>query len=525
MTELPPTNAKQLADFISAVRRRYVLVAAIAGGVVLLSVIVALVWTPAYRSTGTILIEAPDIPDDLVKSTVSSYADERLQVTQQRVMTTQNLITIIDKFNLFEQERKTKPLTLVAEDMRKRIGFENIGAEVTDPKSGRMRNATIAFSVWYDGNTPTIAQQVANELVTLYLSENLRTRQERATGSASFLSSESQKIYEQLKTLETKLANFKTQNAGSLPEQMEMNTQLLDRTQTQLLEVMRQMQGLRERQTSLQSQLNVTPRYASVAGEGGLQVNPQERLAALEAQYRALRTEYGEKHPNVVKVQAEIAALRGASGGSRSAPSNPAYVQIQAQLSVVDTDLEGLKAQEVSLQEKVTELEQRIVKAPEVEREYSSLKRDYDGLALQYETVRSKGGEAQLAQNLETERMGEKFSVIEPPMLPLSPIRPNRPAILLIGIFLGIVSGLGGAVLADMFGGKLYGVRQVAHVIGVEPIAVVPYVRSKAEARMDQRQVTMFAAGATAVALLGMVAYVHFFVTPLGVILATAVAR
>jgi polysaccharide chain length determinant protein (PEP-CTERM system associated) len=513
----------QLADFISAIRRRAKLAAIVVGSVLLIAIGVAILWPPVYRSSGTILIEAPDIPDDLVRSTVSSFAEERLQVTYQRVMTTQNLSTIIDKFGLFAEERQRMPLTVVADQMRMAIGFAVNSVDVTDPKSGRVRPSTISFNVWYDAARPEVAQQVANELVTLYLSENLRTRQERATGSAGFLTSESQKIYEQLKQLEKKLADFKMQHAGSLPEQQEMNTQLLDRTQSQLLEVMRQMQSLRERQTYLQSQLALTSANMSVAGEGAMIINPADRLRALEAQYTSMRGEYGDKHPHVVKVLTEINALRKLVGSGRGGgATNPAYIQLQSQLKAAAADVEALQTQEKLLQERSKDLEDKIAKNPAVERDYLSLKREYDSLKLQYENVRVKGGEAQLAQSLETERMGEKFSVIEPPTLPIAPIRPNRPAILLLGIVAAIGAGIGSTILADKLGGKLYGVRQLAQTIGAEPLAVVPYVPTRIEARVDHRRLA-YAAGAAAALILAIAVYVHFFGTPLN-ILATAAA-
>ena len=515
---------KQLTDFISAVRRRAWLVGIVAGGVFFVAVVTALVWPAVFRSVGTILVEAPDIPDDLVRSNMSSDVDQRLQVTYQRVMTTQNLVTIIDKFGLFAEQRQTNPMTTVLEQMRKAIGFEVNSVDITDPKSGRQRPSLISFYVWYDAPNPETAQQVASELVTLYLSENLRTRQERVASGSRFLTGESQKIYEQLKQLEKKLADFKTQNAGSLPEQVEINTQLLDRTQSQLLEVMRQMQALRERQTFLQAQLATTPANMSMATENAQFLNPADRLAALEAQYRAMRSEYGDKHPNVAKVLTEITELRKVVRGKGGGASNPAFVQLRAQLTAAATDVEALQDQEKMLQARSKDLEEKLAKSPEVERDYLSLKREYDSLAAQYEAVRSKGGEAQLAQSLETERMGEKFSVIEPPSLPIAPIRPNRPVILLIGLILALGAGFGSAIVADMVGGKLYGARQVAATLGVDPIAIVPFIQTTAEMRGGQRQAA-YAAGAAAAVILVMAIYVHFFVTPLGVILASASPR
>ena len=70
----------------------------------------ALAWPPTYRSTGTILIEQQEIPTDLVRSTVTSYADERVQIISQRVMTTQNLLEIIRRYELYQglQKRESR---------------------------------------------------------------------------------------------------------------------------------------------------------------------------------------------------------------------------------------------------------------------------------------------------------------------------------------------------------------------------------------------------------------------------------
>jgi uncharacterized protein involved in exopolysaccharide biosynthesis len=283
---------------------------------------------------------------------------------------------------------------------------------------------------------------------------------------------------------------------------------------------MKQMQSLRERQTYLQAQLAVTSPQMSVAGENAQFLNPQDRLRALEVQYTSMKGEFGDKHPTVAKILSEMEALRkvvksGRGGGA----TNPAYIQLQAQLKATVADVEALQTQEKALQERTKDLETKIAKNPGVERDYLSLKREYDSLALQYETVRTKGGEAQLAQSLETERMGEKFSVIEPPGLPLGPSRPNRPAILLLGIVAALGAGIGSALIADKLGGKLYGARQLAQIVGAEPLAVVPYLQTKAEAHADQRQFAYVASAAAAV-IVAIMAYVHFFVTPLSILAA-----
>src|SRR5690348_1507401 len=90
-------------DFLSGVSRRRGLVAAIAAVCVLVALAIALLLPPSYRSTGTILIEQQEVPVDLVRSAVTAYADQRLQVINQRVMTSSNLLDIMRRYSLYPE--------------------------------------------------------------------------------------------------------------------------------------------------------------------------------------------------------------------------------------------------------------------------------------------------------------------------------------------------------------------------------------------------------------------------------------
>ena len=201
-------DVKTLHDYLSVVGRRKSQM--LWAGLLILaaSLAVAFGLPPVYRSTGTILIEQQEIPVELVRSTVTSYADERIQVIGQRVMTSANLLGIIDKYGLYPDERKREPAEVVVEDMRGDIKVDMVSAEVVDPRTGRPTQASIAFTVSYESRSPQLAQRVSNELVSLYLNENLKTRAQLASDAAKFLAEEGKRLSEQIAELEKKLAEF-----------------------------------------------------------------------------------------------------------------------------------------------------------------------------------------------------------------------------------------------------------------------------------------------------------------------------
>src|SRR5262245_31039638 len=65
----------------------------------------SMLWPPTYLSEGKILVESQQIPTDLVRPTVTATAKERIHVIQQRVMTRDKLLTIMDKYQNFADRR------------------------------------------------------------------------------------------------------------------------------------------------------------------------------------------------------------------------------------------------------------------------------------------------------------------------------------------------------------------------------------------------------------------------------------
>ena len=208
---------KDIQDYIVAVRKRKTAIFSIFSVVLLLTVAIAFLLPAIYRSSSTILIEQQEIPPELVLSTVTSYAAERIQTIQARVMSRTNLLKIIDKFSLYEDERKFETTEEIIERMQEDVSLDVLSADVVDPRTGRPSSATIAFTLAYKGESPATVQRVANELTTLYLNENLTSRAEKASETSVFFKEETERLGKQIDELESKLAIFKQEHADALP--------------------------------------------------------------------------------------------------------------------------------------------------------------------------------------------------------------------------------------------------------------------------------------------------------------------
>ncbi|MCG7957897.1 MAG: lipopolysaccharide biosynthesis protein, partial [Candidatus Thiodiazotropha taylori] len=224
------------ADYLAILKRRKKQLIIPATLILLLSLGLAVGLPSIYRAEATILIEQQEIPSELVRSTVTSYAGERIQVISQRVMTTENLGKIIDSYGLYKDERDDTSLTLLSEELREDIELEMISADVIDPRSGRPTIATIAFKLSFSNKNPRIAQKVTNELVSLYLDENLRQRTQSALETSTFLSTEADRLNQEITELEVSLADFKKKHVDNLPELQSLNIQLMERNELELSE-------------------------------------------------------------------------------------------------------------------------------------------------------------------------------------------------------------------------------------------------------------------------------------------------
>src|SRR5262245_8740873 len=306
-----------LLERVSALRRRAkpMLIAFL--GVLAVCVAVAFLWPATYRSSGTVLIEQQEVPQDFVRAAVTSFAEQRVRVISARVMTTTNLLQIIKDYDLYPKQRKTEPREKLLDRMRDDIGLEMISADVVDPQQGRATKATIAFTVSFDSRSAEQAAKVANELTTLYLNENLETRKRMAGDTAAFLQEEAERVGREVAGLEQKIADFKSRNGDSLPELSQVNIQLVTRAQEEIRSVESRITALDQQLVFRDSQLvQISPVATSYSETGERVMSTSDRLKSLRTQLASAAAVYGPEHPTVVRLKREVAGLEAEVGAA-----------------------------------------------------------------------------------------------------------------------------------------------------------------------------------------------------------------
>jgi len=509
-------DIKSLMDYVQMARRQKFLIIVPIILLSMISVAVALYLPAVYRSEATILIEQQHIPVSLIQSTVVSFADERIRQIEQKVMTIDNVNGIINKYGLYKEQRKKLSQSALATMFRLNSELTLVTANVVG--RGRGGKATLAFKLAFNDKNPVIAQKIANEMVTLYLSANVANRTERAADTTKFLKDEAQKFKIEIQKTENEIAEYKETYRNSLPELLAVNIASISRIENNLQQLTLQAKMLSERRISIRSQLNSTSANIMTISpkEGG----GIESLAALEAQYQYLIGRYSESHPDVRAVKRKIDRLPKPEAGAIqtiSAANNPVYLQLKSEQSIAEIELQNIYKQRLKLRKSLEELEVRVSQTHQVERGYYDLMRDLGNQKQKYKELKAKSLDAKLSQTLEEEQKAEKFSLIEPARVPRKPVKPNRFKILVMGFALSIAVGLGLGYLAEMLDGSLRGYKSLERLTGVEPLVVIPYIKIQEDIDKTQRNIRRLIIVSSLV-LIGGISAVHFWYQPLDMI-------
>jgi uncharacterized protein involved in exopolysaccharide biosynthesis len=570
-TEPVTDEGRPIGEYFALLRRRLKLIIAVFVGVGAISVAVAFGLPAVYRSTATILIKEQEIPQEFVRSTVTSFADERIQVISQQVMTRATLLDLADRYGLYAKERQRETSEEVLDRMRRDIKLTLIGADNPNRNGGK---STIAFSLSYESESPASAQKIVNELVTLYLNENVKNRQRKAAETTSFLDEEITRMTKRIAELEQTLAQFKQRNQGRTPDYSTTNLFASERASSDIQRLERDIAFVEERKQQLESQLADTKPVAPLAG--GVVSEPEDRLKLLQLQLTSLtstlnedhpdvkrtrreiaklkietglnedatdretklrelkaslallRQKYSDEHPDVVKLKRSVAsieeAIRTGDAAGRDAdkvgkarkPDNPAYLTLRAQVETINAQLQSMRAERVELKERMKLLDSRVSVTPEVEREYLEVTRDLDTSRVRFRELREKQMQAQLSEQLERDRKAERFTLIEPPVFPEKPYRPNRSLILAMGLVLALGAGVGSGALREAVDQTVHGPRDIVRTMQIPVLSVIPALADPLTLRR-KRQRWVFGALIAASALALVLAAVHLLYLPLDV--------
>ena len=543
--------------------------------VFLLGATLALILPAVYKSTATILIEAQEIPQDLVRSTVSGYVEQRLQTISQIVLNRANLLEIMNRFGLYEDLKDARTTVEIVGKMREDIKVVPITIEVRT-KRERSAEATVAFALSYEGKEPQVVAQVVNFLASLFLEENVKNRQKKARTTTEFFENQLAGFRSVIIDLEEQIAAYKEKHINELPELMQLNLTTIERLEREIDAKKVHVKSLINRKIYLEGQLATVEPTAQKINLGGERLmSPEEELAVLRSQYLSLSASFSEHHPDVIALKKKLAAMEGEVNTredlrqryarlqekeSRLAhmletysekypdvirlkkevkrlkeeiqrlsekqtvlkfenviPDNPAYINLQTQISTTQMDIDTAQKEVKLLKQKYEDYRRRVENAPRVEQRYLDLQRNYTNAQSEYREGMDRLQAAKEARGLEESHMGEKFILVEQPLTPQKPYKPNRLAILLLGMVLATGSGLGFGLVAEYMDDSVHRADELTKISGHTVLAVIPYLENSQDRIRKIRRRLVFAGSTIGLIIIELVV-LHFHYRPLDIL-------
>ena len=431
-----------------------------------------------FTSSTVVLVEQPTVPIDIVKPVVTDDLNHRLASMQEQILSRSRLQPIIEKFNLYPRQRNKEHIEDLVEQLRKTIEVELI-----QPMPGSVNRQPPGFHVNVTFDDPQLAQQICTEITSMFMEQNLKRREQQSADTTNFLSQQLEEAKGKLDEQDAKLARFKQQFLGSLPEQEATNLNLLSGMNTQLEATLQAISRAQQDKVGTETMLNAQESMWKATQTG--QQNPEtqeEQMAVLQDQLTSLLSKYTPEHPDVIKLKAQIEELKKrqaaapapqASSAQANAHEPVQIMQLRAKVKQDELNIADLTKRESQIQEQIRLLQGRVQASPMVEQQFKELTRNYQTALEMYNETLKKRENSAMATDLEHQQESETFKVLDAPSLPLTPSFPKKLTFVGGGLGAGFALGLGIMYLLATIDKAMYTERDVEICLKLPVLAMV----------------------------------------------------
>jgi polysaccharide chain length determinant protein (PEP-CTERM system associated) len=473
------------ADYVAMLRRRWVLIVVLAIVGAPLAYAVSRFLPNKFKSQTLVIIEQPSVPQKIVESLDTSDINQRLSSMQQQILSRSRLEPIIRQFNVYPEDVNRLSMDDLVARLQKTIEITPI-APMTETRAGQLPGFYVAVTL----GDAHHAQEVCTAITSMFIEQNLRLRQEHSEMTTQFLSTELTSAKANLDEQDSKLAEFKSRHAGELPDDEQMNLNLLTGLTSQL-DASTQALARAQQDKSFNESLLSQQESAWQSSQTGR--NPEtleQQLIALQARLTTLQSSYTDDYPDVIKAKNDIAVLQKkiaeSEGPDKASIANkgpkmsePAQIiQLRAQIHNDDMMIAAKTKEQEQIRKQIGLYQARVQSSPAVEQQYKELTRGYQTASDSFNDLQKKLTDSQQAVNLERKQEGEQFVVLDPANLPDKPTFPNRPMFALGGLAGGLGLGLGIAFLLEMKDSSFKTERDVEFALHLPVLAMVPEIVS-----------------------------------------------
>ena len=493
----------QIADLKGVLRRRAKLVFATWLVVSLASYWLAMALPNEYASFATILVEPQAVDEELIHSGVdSSDLNRRLGLMAAKIMSRPRLSRVINDLALYREESNYLERQEIINLMRDQVKVEPVIPELEQDRQ-TLRNDFVIdqFKIHFRDHNAVVARNVAQRLANDFIEEHIANRVEVSQKSLQFIDAELIRLAESIRGIESQVAEVKAANSGRLPEDMVANQRQLERLMTAVSDARRDAAAARSDEAFFNSQ-SATARELLGANPFDRQYGetPKLRKQSLNLLLTDMRSRgYTEKHPDIVKTQAELLTLDGQIEADKNDENLGSFAEHSAEAEAERARLRRMHAEEEIdlLRSREAELLQLLGEAPQVAEQLDGLDRLYQHLFESYQDFSNRRHQASVQADLERRQLGEQFRVLEPAFVAVEASSPNRVVIILVGVLFGLAMGGAAGIVTEAADPTVHDARQLQASLNIPVLASIPEIWLESD-RLRKRRSTFRQSFATA---------------------------
>jgi polysaccharide chain length determinant protein (PEP-CTERM system associated) len=417
---------------------------------------------------------------------------------KEQILSRTRLQPIIEKFGLYAEVRSRVHIEDLVEKLRTAVEIKPL-----EPTPGTQSRQLPGFYVDVTFDNPQIAQQICSEITSMFLEQNARERKQQANETTSFLSKQLEEAKKNLDDQDAKLAQFKRQYLGSLPEEEQSNLNILTGMNAQLEANTQALSRAHQDKAFNESLVGQQEANWKASQTGQNPETAEQQLGALQDQLTSLQARYTSEHPDVIKLKSQIEELKkrmagapknnpSANGSTQASAAEPPQIQqLRAKLRQDDMNIADLTKRQSQIQDEIAQLQSRVQASPMVEQQLKELTRNYQTAQDFYNDLLKKRQNAGVAGDLESQQESEQFRVLDPPSLPDRPSFPKKAYFAGGGLGGGLAVGVAILCLIAMGDKSMHTERDVELALKLPVLALVPVLEAlsqgKSEAPKNQR--------------------------------------
>jgi len=426
--------------YLTLLKKNKLLFAVAALAVMTVITIASYLLPKQYEAKSTVFIEKSVIGDLVKGLAITPTVEDKIKVLSYAINSRTLIMKVIDELDLNTKKSGDAYIESLIVGLQKKTVV-------------RIRDKEGLFIISFKDSNPKLARDYVNTLVRRYIEENMSSKREDSYGATKFIS-------EQLSTFKDKLT--KAEQDVSAFKQREGAVASMDTTS--LLKEMNDAQQRLDDNKIKQSQLEASLATMSKSG------SDNSKLTVLQNKLEELQRQYTDSYPEIIKTKDEIVAIESQSKKGRKSTTveSPEYARTASELKALrqsESNLHGVIARNRSLLHSV----------PAAKATLESLEREMNTQKILYDQFVARQGQSEVSKQMEVQDKSTNFRIVDPAVLPVQPISPDRVRIIIMGIVAGVAAGFGLVLLKDHMNPAIKN-ADMLKAMGLNVLAIIPNI-------------------------------------------------